>query len=74
MLRECSLHEGSGKCWIGLPPKPRIDSTGQHQVDQGTGKKRYSPVVEIAGKAERERFQAAAIEAVDKLLAKGAAP
>ena len=68
VLRECSLHEKNGQQWIGLPGKPQIDSEGRHRKDPTTGKPAYTPIVEIAGKAERERFQAAALAAVDKLL------
>lgn len=74
VLRECSLHEKDGKRWIGLPSKPQIDSEGRHRKDATTGRPLYSPVVEIAGKEERERFQRAALAAVDKLLGRGSAP
>jgi hypothetical protein len=74
VLRECSLHEKDGKRWIGLPSKPQIGKDGRHRLDTTTDKKLYFPVVEIAGKEERSRFQAAALAAVDRLLGKGSAP
>jgi hypothetical protein len=72
VLRECSYHERDSTRWVGLPSKPRIDSEGRHCIDPATGKRLWSPIVEIRGKAERERFQAAALAAVDKLLGGGA--
>lgn len=75
VLHECSLHEtADGRRWISLPSKPQIGEDGRHRTDPTTWKKLYVPVVEIAGKAERERFQTAALAAVDKLLGKGSVP
>ena len=68
VLRECSLHVRGDRRWIGLPSKPQLDTEGWHRVDSGTQKKLYTPIVEVTGKAERERFQKAALAAVDKLL------
>jgi hypothetical protein len=68
-LRECALHEKDGRRWIGLPSKPQLDAEGRHRIDPATLKKAYVPVVEVTGKTERERFQKAALAAVDKLLA-----
>ena len=67
VLRDCALHERDGKRWISLPSRPQLDSEGRHRKDPATGKALWLPVVEIKGKAERERFQAAALAAVDKL-------
>jgi hypothetical protein len=66
VLHECSLHQKEGKRWIGLPGKPQIDRDGQQRKDPN-GKTLYTPIVEI-GKTTRERFQAAALEAIDQLL------
>ena len=72
VLRECSLHEKEGRRWIGLPSKPQIGEDGRHRTDPTTSKKLYTPIVEVAGKNERERFQAAALAAINKLI--GGAP
>jgi hypothetical protein len=74
VLRECSLHVKGEKRWIGLPSKPQMDAEGRHRTDPDTGKKLYNPIVEIAGKEQRERFQKAALAAADRLLGKGSAP
>jgi hypothetical protein len=72
VLHECALHEKNGKRWIGLPSTPQIDSEGRHRLVDG--KKQYTAVVEIIGKEERDRFQAAALQAVERLLGTDATP
>jgi hypothetical protein len=68
ILRDCSVHERpDGKRWVGLPAKPVLDLEGRHRKDPATGKALWLPIVEIKGKAERERFQRAALAAVDGL-------
>ena len=67
VLRDCALHERDGKRWISLPSRPQLDSEGRHRKDPVTGKALWLPVVEIKGKAEREKFQAAALAAIDAL-------
>lgn len=74
VLRDCSLHEKDGKRWIGLPSKPQLDDEGRQRTAPATGKRLYAPIVEIAGKAEREAFQIAALAAADRLLGEGGAP
>jgi hypothetical protein len=69
-LRECTEHKKDGKRWIGLPSKPQLGAEGRHRVDPSTGKKLYTPIVEITGTEARKRFQDAALAAVDKLLGK----
>jgi hypothetical protein len=71
VLRDCTLHERDGKRWVSLPSKPQIDSEGRQRKDPATGKPLWTPVVEIPGRAERERFQAAALAAIDVLLDRG---
>jgi hypothetical protein len=69
VLRDCALHR-DGKRWISPPSRPQLDSEGRHRKDPATGKALWLPVVEIKGKAERERFQNTALAAVDKLRGK----
>ena len=68
MLHECSLHELADRRWIGLPNKPQVDQDGHHRTDPASGKRLYTPVVEIPDRAIRKRFQTAALAAVDGLL------
>lgn len=67
-LHDCSLHRRpDGREWIGLPAKPQLDRNGQQRKD-ASGKAIYTPIVELKGKEQRERFQAAALAAVHELL------
>jgi hypothetical protein len=68
VLRDCSLHESGVKRWIGLPGRPQIDQHGRHRIDPATGKQLYLLIVEIPDRHQRERFQRAALAAVDRLL------
>ena len=70
ILHECTLHRAAtGAEWIGLPGNPQIDREGKQRKDPATGKALYTPIVELKGKEQRERFQAAALAAVHELLA-----
>ena len=72
LLKECTYHvRPDGRRWVGLPSKPQIDADGRHRKDPASGKALYTSIVEISGKAERERFEKAGIEAIDKLLGRG---
>ena len=62
------MHASGDRRWIGLPSKPLLDPDGRHRVD-ADDKKQYVPVVEIPDRGIRERFQTAALAAVDRLLA-----
>jgi hypothetical protein len=70
-LRDLTLHEQFGSRWVGLPGKPQLASDGTVRRDPKSGKALYTTVVEIRDKAERERFQAAALAALDRLRAGG---
>jgi hypothetical protein len=67
VLRDCALHDRDGKRCVSLPSKPQIDSAGQLRKDPNSGKPLYASIVEIPGRAERERFQRAALAAIDAL-------
>lgn len=69
VLCDCALHEKTGRRWLALPGKPQLDAEGRHRKDPATGKGLYAVVVEIPDKAARDRFQQAALAAVDLLLA-----
>ena len=68
ILRECALHQKEEKRWVSLPGKPQLDGEGKHRTDPASGKKLWAPIVEIAGKDERARFQRAALAAIDALI------
>jgi hypothetical protein len=71
MLKDCSYHERDGKRWVLLPSRAQIHPEGRHATDPATGKKLYISVVEIKDRGRRERFQAEAMAAVDRLLGTG---
>jgi hypothetical protein len=57
VIHNCTLHQKDGSRWIGLPAR-------QYSKDDGsTG---YTPLIEFTTKDVRLRFQAAALEAVDR--------
>jgi hypothetical protein len=67
-IRDCVLHECGDKRWVTMPCKAQIDAEGQlRKVD---GKTQYPPVIEVRGDEARSTFQAAALAAVDQLIAR----
>lgn len=59
VIHNCSLHQRDGARWIGLPAR-------QYVKDDGA--KSYAPLIEFTSKDARQRFQAAALEAVDRFM------
>lgn len=53
----CTLHEKEGSRWIGLPAQSYIGQDGA---------KKWKPIVEFTNKTARDRFQAAALDAIDR--------
>jgi hypothetical protein len=74
IFRDCPIHRKADKRWIALPARPQIDGDGQLRRDPATGKILYVQIIEFTAREQREQFQTAALEAVDKLLGKDAAP
>jgi len=68
---EFSLHQNGDRRWVGMPGRAQIDANGQHRIDPQTGKRAYTPVLVIRDREKRERFQRAALAAVDQLLEGG---
>ena len=66
-VHEFSLHQRGARWWVALPGRPQLSTDGQHRADPATGRKLYTPAVEIAAE-RREPFQAAALAAIDRLL------
>lgn len=59
ILHGCTLHERDGSRWVGMPAR-------QYQKD---GISTWAPIVELTNKEARDRFQAAALAAIDRYLA-----
>jgi len=60
VIRDCTFHQKGDSRWIGLPARP---------YEEPGGGKSWSPIVEFASKEARDRFQAAALAAIDQYLA-----
>jgi hypothetical protein len=58
IIHGCMLHVKDGRRWVALPSK-------EYQV---SGQKKYSRIIEFDSKETHERFQAAALAAVDRQL------
>ena len=71
VLRDCSLHERDGKRWIGLPARPQLGRDGRQLVAPKTGQPAYATVIDFSDHKARERFQTAALAAVDELISRG---
>jgi hypothetical protein len=74
LLHGCTLMESNGHRWIGLPARPQLDRDGKQLIAPKTGKPSYSAIIDLVDRGARERFQEAALVAVDKLLGDGSAP
>jgi DNA-binding cell septation regulator SpoVG len=59
IIHNCALHQKDGARWIGLPSR-------QYQKDDGSIA--YSPLVQFVSKDARQRFQATALEAMDRFM------
>jgi hypothetical protein len=72
LIHSCTLMESNGKRWIGLPGRPQVQKDGTPILDPKIGKPLWKAIIEIKNREARERFQLAALRAVDVLLGKGA--
>jgi DNA-binding cell septation regulator SpoVG len=59
VIHNCMLHEKDGKQWIALPSR---------QYKKADGSPTYTPLIEFATKDARQRFQTAALRAVERFL------
>lgn len=66
-IADCAVHESHGRRWVSLPAKPMIDGQGQVMRDD-RGKVRYSLIMKWTSREVSDRFQAAALEAIDRHL------
>jgi hypothetical protein len=67
LLNDLTLHEQGEKRWVKLPGKAQIED-GRHRSDPRTGKPAYTPVVQIPDRDRRDKFNAEALAAVDRML------
>ncbi|MGA8760157.1 MAG: hypothetical protein WB611_28325, partial [Stellaceae bacterium] len=71
IIKDCSVHEKNGRRWVGFPARVQVDIEGRVRRDPATGKVLYAQVIDIAGREQRDRFQVAALTAIDEMLGKG---
>jgi len=69
-IRGCAVHEKNGKRWVQLPAKPQLDKDRELIRDAG-GKIQYAPVMEFDSREVADRFNAAALKAVEAFTFKG---
>ena len=62
ILHDVTILIGDRGAWASPPSKPMIDRNGVAMTDAGTGKVRYSPLIEFASKEIREKFSNAVID------------
>lgn len=60
VLHGCTLHKQNGSRWIGVPAR---------QYEKSDGENSWMRLVDFTSKDARERFQSAALAAVDRYLA-----
>jgi hypothetical protein len=68
VISEAAPHDRDCKRSIGLPARPHVNKDGTPRLDHKTGRPPWAPIGEILDRDGRERFQAAALDAIDKLL------
>jgi hypothetical protein len=67
-IRDCTYHkDAAGSEWVGLPSKPQLNVDGRQRRDP-SGKALYTTILEIKDQVTRQRFRAAALSAVHKML------
>lgn len=71
-LHDCSYHCRNNTRWIGFPAWPQLDREGRVRTNPKNGRPSYAAVVTFDDREAHDRFQAAALAAIDELL--GSAP
>jgi hypothetical protein len=67
VLVGCGLHQKAGARWVSMPSRPLLDRDGRQLLSPKTGKPSYSATVEFVSRAVADRFQAQALDAIDRL-------
>lgn len=68
VLRSCGVHKLGEKRWVSPPARPQLDRDGRPLITPKTGKPSYATIIDFADRDARDRFQAAALAAVDRLM------
>ena len=62
-IHDVAFHIRDGRAWAQPPAKPRLNRDGQHMKD-ADGKGLWTPIISFASKEVRDRWSAAAVEAL----------
>ena len=65
ILNGCTYHAKGTAKWIGMPAQ---------KFTKEDGSVSYTPILDFNSKSARDRFQSAAVRAVERFLAGGSAP
>ena len=63
-IRGCAVHERNGKRWVQLPARPQLDKDRQ-LVRDDADKIQYATVLEFDSREVADRFNAAALKAIE---------
>ena len=69
-VKDCAVHEKIARRWVRLPAKPQLDKDRQ-LVRDDTGKIQYAKVIDFDSKEVADRFNAAALKAIEDFAFKG---
>ena len=65
-VRDCPVHEKTGKRWVAFPARPRLDKDRNLVRDAQTGKIEYAKIIGFEDRAQADAFRDAAIAALMK--------
>ena len=60
----CALHERNGKRWVQLPARPQLDEA-RNLIRNDAGKIQYAKVLDFDSREVADRFNAAALTAIE---------
>ena len=65
-----AVHEKNGKRWVQLPARPQLDKD-RNLVRDSDGKVQYAKVIDFDSREVADRFNAAALKAIEDFSFKG---
>ena len=69
-IKGCAVHEKNDKRWVQLPAKPQLDKE-RNLVRDADGKVQYVKMMDFDSKEVADRFNAAAVKAIEDFSFKG---
>ena len=63
-IKGCALHEKNGRRWVQLPARPQLDQN-RELVKDDAGKVQYAKVIDFDSREVSDRFNAAALKAIE---------